>query len=45
MTNEELLRELLKAQKKALIYSRIALGLALCMIIAAACAAPYAADD
>ena len=42
MTNEELLQELLKAQKKALIYSRIALGLALTIVIAIACAAPYA---
>jgi phage FluMu protein gp41 len=42
MTNEELLQELLNAQKKALLYARIALGLVLCVIIAAACAAPYA---
>ena len=42
MTNEELLQQLLKAQKKALIYSRIALALALTIIISAACAAPYA---
>ncbi|MBQ6206848.1 MAG: hypothetical protein IJK52_07175 [Oscillospiraceae bacterium] len=42
MTNEELLQELLKTQKKALIYSRIALGLALVIIIGIACAAPYA---
>ena len=42
MTNEELLQELLKTQKKALIYSRIALGLALVIVIGIACAAPYA---
>ena len=42
MTNEELLQALLKAQKKALIYSRIALGLALAIVVGIACAAPYA---
>ena len=42
MTNEELLQELLKAQKKALLYSRIALVLVLLLIAAIAGAAPFA---
>ena len=41
MTMDELLQELLKTQKKALLYSRIALGLALTMLIGIACALPY----
>lgn len=41
MTMDELLQELLKTQKKALLYSRIALGLALTMLIGIACVLPY----
>lgn len=41
MKNEELLRELLKTQKKALLYSRIALALAVLIIVGIACAVPF----
>ena len=41
MTMDELLQELLKTQKKALLYSRIALALALTMLFGVACAVPY----
>ena len=44
MTNEELLQELLKAQKKALLYSRIALVLVLLLIATLAGAAPFAVN-
>ena len=42
MTMDELLQELLKTQKKALLYSRIALALALIILTGIACAVPYA---
>ena len=42
MTMDELLQELLRTQKKALLYSRIALALALVILTGIACAVPYA---
>ena len=42
MTMDELLQELLRTQRKALLYSRIALALALVILTGIACAVPYA---